>query len=162
MKNFFMGALLILMTSIAFAQAAKGKAAITIINEQKAPVEGATVELLRSKDSALVKTAVTDKTGAIEIDNIIPSTYLFRVTSVGLKTFYSKVFEIKESETTALPGVTMITGSASQMQEVTVTARKPFIQARSKVNPFAMSKFIVSFSRVYKFTSSHVGVTSGK
>ena len=50
--------------------AEKGKASIRIVNDQKLPVENATVELLRSKDSSLVKTAISDKNGLIEFDNI--------------------------------------------------------------------------------------------
>jgi outer membrane receptor protein involved in Fe transport len=53
---------------------------------------------------------------------------LFRVTAIGLRTSYSTAFDIKESETTTLPGISMATGAAAQMQGVTVTARKPFIQ----------------------------------
>jgi iron complex outermembrane recepter protein len=120
--------LTILMTTIAFAQGGKGKAAITILNDQKLPVEGATVELLRSKDSVLVKTALSDKAGVAEIENITPSSYLFRVTSVGLATSFSKTFEVKEGETANPSAISMAANTASQMQGVTVAAKKPFIQ----------------------------------
>ena len=59
----------VFMTTLAFAQTGKGKITLTILNEQKAPVDAATVELLRNKDSSLVKTAVSDKAGLIEFDN---------------------------------------------------------------------------------------------
>jgi outer membrane receptor protein involved in Fe transport len=128
MKKVIISALAILMTSATFAQEAKGKATITIVNEQNSPVESATVELLRSRDSALIKTAISDKAGSIEIDNLAPAMYLFRASGVGLVTSYSNVFDIKSNETTTLPNIIMAARAASQMQEVTVTARKPFIQ----------------------------------
>lgn len=117
-----------MITTLSFAQAGKGKATIFILNEQKAPVEGATVELLRSKDSALIKTALSDKTGLAEFENITPSSYLVRATAIGLAKSYSGVFEIKATETIALAALSMPAGTANQLQNVTVAAKKPFIQ----------------------------------
>lgn len=116
------------MTTLAFAQSGKGRATITILNDQKAAVEGATVELLRSKDSALVKTTLSDKTGLAEFDNVTPATYLLRITAVGLNKAYSNVFDVKGAETTTLPAINMQASAASQMQGITVAAKKPFIQ----------------------------------
>ena len=48
----------------------KGKASIIIVNEQNAVTEGTTLELLRSKDSVTIKTAVSDKNGLAEFENI--------------------------------------------------------------------------------------------
>lgn len=128
MRKIFTCALSVLMTTIAFAQNGKGKAALTVLTEQKSPVEGATIELLRSKDSALVKTAISDKAGLAEIDNLLPSTYFIRVSAVGLTTTYSNAFNIKDGETTSVPAISMAVKATSQLQGVTVTAKKPFIQ----------------------------------
>lgn len=113
---------------VVVAQTGKGKATITILNDQKLPVEGATVELLRSKDSTLVKTSLSDKAGVAEFDNVKPASYLFRITSVGLKTTYSSVIEVKDAETTTAPAIALATNNVTQMQGVTVSAKKPFIQ----------------------------------
>lgn len=128
MRNALWTILSVLMTLASSAQTGKGKATITIYNEQKAPVESATVELLRSNDSALVKTALTDKTGFAEFENITPSTYFVRVTAVGLTKAHSSAFDIKEAETTTISPLHMQVNTSSQMQGVTVAARKPFIQ----------------------------------
>ena len=120
--------LLILIATVAFAQTDKGKVSVTILNEQKAPVEGATVELLRSKDSGLVKIAVADKAGLAEFENILPAWYIMRVSAVGLTAGYSKSFEVKNGEATSVPAINLFASTATQMQGVTVTARKPFIQ----------------------------------
>ncbi|NTS42357.1 TonB-dependent receptor [Flavisolibacter sp. BT320] len=110
-----------------FAQKGNSTITITVLNEQQSPVEGATVELLRSKDSALVKTAITDKAGLALLENIAPATYQFRVTSVGFATVLSKPFTVKENETASPPAI-HLTKTESEMQGVTVSARKPFIQ----------------------------------
>jgi outer membrane receptor protein involved in Fe transport len=117
-----------LTAAIAVAQVGKGKAIITILSDQKAAVEGATAELLRSKDSALVKTALSNKAGFAEFENIKPSTYFIRVTSVGLTTSYSNVFDIKEGEQVTVPSIQMTASAGTQMQGVTIAAKKPFIQ----------------------------------
>jgi iron complex outermembrane recepter protein len=127
---FFMGALIFSFTSM--AQGLKGRASVNIINEQNAPVESATVELLRSKDSALVKVALTDKAGKAEFDNLAFDNYLLRTTAVNLATKYSDVFTISESEPIAvLPVLNMKVKTGTEMQGVTVVAKKPFIQKLS-------------------------------
>lgn len=109
--------------------AEKGKASIRIVNDQKLPVENATVELLRSKDSSLVKTAISDKNGLIEFDNIPFATYLVKISSINHAITYTAPFSIDRSLTSAsLPEVVLAIKSATQMQGVTVTAKKPFIQ----------------------------------
>ena len=118
----------VLMTTIALAQTGKGKITLTILNEQKLPVDAATVELLRSKDSALVKTALSDRTGLAEFEDIMASSYVIRVSSVGLNTTYTSGFVVKEGEITSLSTISMIASAATQMQGVTVAAKKPFIQ----------------------------------
>jgi outer membrane receptor protein involved in Fe transport len=131
MRKLFIGVVSVLMATIGFAQSSKGKVTATILNEQKNPVDGATVELLRSTDSALVKTAIADKAGSIELDNINPSTYIIRASAAGLMTSYSNVFDVNKMETASLPSIIMAASTATEMQSVTVTARKPFIQRLS-------------------------------
>ncbi|WP_121352874.1 TonB-dependent receptor domain-containing protein [Flavisolibacter nicotianae] len=128
MKKIFTCVLAGMLTAAAFAQAGKGKATVTVLNGQNAPVEGATVELLRSKDSALVKSAISDKAGAAEIDGITPSGYMVRISVVGYTPSYSKTFDVKEGETVSVPSIAMKEKAENQLQGVTVSARKPFIQ----------------------------------
>lgn len=127
MKSFFSFFISCLLAAVAFAQSGKGTVTIPVQNEQQAPLEGATVELLRSQDSALVKTAVTDKAGMALIVNVAPASYFFRVSSVGFATVYSQAFAVKENETTKLAALRLVK-TDNEMQGVTVSARKPFIQ----------------------------------
>ncbi len=128
MRTILSCAIAVLLSTIAFAQAGKGKATITVLNEQNTAVEGATVELLRSKDSSLAKTAIADKNGAVEIEGITPSTYLFRISAVGFAPTYSEAFEVKEGQTATVPSIKIAAKIEDQLQGVTVSARKPFIQ----------------------------------
>ena len=107
----------------------KGKASLRVLNEQKQPVENATVELLRSRDSSLVKTALSDKNGFIDFDNISFNSYLIKISSVNHTVTYTAPFSIDISSNSAsLADVTPHRKTATEMQGVTVTAKKPFIQ----------------------------------
>jgi outer membrane receptor protein involved in Fe transport len=107
----------------------KGKVSITIINEQKAALEGATVELLRSKDSGLIKAAITDKAGLAEFEPAILQTYLVRASNVGHQVQYSQPFTLSAEQTNVvLPSLSLAAKAVNELSGVTVTAKKPFIQ----------------------------------
>jgi iron complex outermembrane recepter protein len=131
MRNFTLLLLCVAMTTLALAQQ-KGKASITVLNEQKLPVENATVELLGGKDSALLKTALTDKNGNADFENISLKSYIIRVSSFGMNTSYTNAFTLNESQTSInLPSISLTSKPSSQLQNVIVSAKKPFIQKLS-------------------------------
>lgn len=113
-------------TFLAMSQAQKGRIAITL-TDGKVAVESATAELLRSGDSALVKTALTDKAGVADFGEVAFGSYLVRATAVGFDVLYSKSIDLREGRI-AVPALQMIPKDAAQMQGVVVTAKKPFIQ----------------------------------
>src|SRR5688572_5129578 len=110
----------------------KGKVSIQILDDQKLPVENATVELLRNKDSLLVKSALTDKNGFAEIDNVLFNTYSLKITGVNYATRFTTAFDVNTNATNvSLPQLNLSAKPATEMQAVTVTAKKPFIQKLS-------------------------------
>ncbi|HEY1018609.1 MAG TPA: outer membrane beta-barrel protein [Sediminibacterium sp.] len=111
--------------------AERGKITAVILNEKNQPVENATVELLKSKDSSLAKTAITDKTGLAELDNIRPGTYLVRTSFVNYATQYSAVVVLSQEQLNLRLTNIILQPSAKEIGEVVVTARKPFIQRLS-------------------------------
>jgi iron complex outermembrane receptor protein len=111
------------------AQAPKGKVTVTVTNEQKTAMEGATVELLRSKDSSLVKTALTNKAGLAELEPTIGQSFMVRASTVGYQPRYTEVFTLTaEKPALTFSSLSLDTKAASQLAGVTVTAKKPFIQ----------------------------------
>ncbi|HEU4633323.1 MAG TPA: TonB-dependent receptor, partial [Flavisolibacter sp.] len=118
------------LSFFAFSQDQKGKISFTITNEQKAPIEAATAELLRSTDSALLKTSLSDKAGSAEFENIPFGSYMVRITAIGFATHYTGIFSLDRA-TISLPAITMAAKANTQMQGVTVSAKKPFIQKLS-------------------------------
>jgi iron complex outermembrane recepter protein len=103
-----------------------GKITATITNEKKAVIENASVELLRSKDSSLVKVAITNKEGVAEFENVKPGSYLLKATHVSQEKAYSQKIELEEGkvETTTL----LMAPKATSLQQVNVAAKRPFIQ----------------------------------
>lgn len=121
-----------MMSLIGMAQSPNSKIRISVQNEQKGGIEAVTVALLKSSDSALVKTALTDKSGMAELENINTGTYMVKLTAVGYEAQYSPQFTVAAGDAvTTVPAITMTTKAATQLQGVTVTAKKPFIQKLS-------------------------------
>jgi len=122
--------LLILLCSsiIAIAQTERGKISCKILDEQQKPIEGATAELLRVKDSSLVKVALSNRSGSAEFENIRFGSYFIRVSYVNHQRSFSPRFELNaENSTPAIVDITL-KPAAKELQTVQVTGRKPFIQ----------------------------------
>src|SRR3954467_13145005 len=64
-------------------------------NEKK--IEAATIYVLRSKDSSIIKTSVSDKDGSFSAENIADGIYLLSVEAIGYKKFYSNAFKLTPS-----------------------------------------------------------------
>ncbi len=60
----------------------KGNFSVAIKSESQSPIVNATVELLESKDSFLVKVAISNNNGIADFENIAFGNYLIKTTSV--------------------------------------------------------------------------------
>ncbi len=105
-----------------------GNISVRVVSSQSTHLENVTVELRKTKDSALVKTAITDKNGSAEFENIIYGNYWAKVIMVGFTTASSSPITLSaESANIKLQDIT-IQPAATELGNVTVTGRKPFIQ----------------------------------
>lgn len=116
----------ILLTAIGLSAQppAMGTITVPVINPQQDKLAHATVELLRSNDSSLVKAAITDSSGIVVFDGIPSGLYICRVSRVNYQPVYTAPFTASE---TILPAV-VLQPANGLLKEVTVSARKPFIQ----------------------------------
>jgi iron complex outermembrane receptor protein len=117
--------------SIANAQAQKGKITVSIINDKQSPIENATVELVKSKDSSLVKISLSDKAGLAEFDNISFGSYLVRSRVVNDNLAWSPVINLSEGNSLIQLSPLVMQQGATELGGVTVTVKKPFIQKLS-------------------------------
>ena len=114
---------LVLMISVTQAQKITG-----LVNDEKGKgLENTTVSLLRAKDSSVVKLSVTNKDGVFSLQGAAGN-QLLSISHVGYVMQYSKPFEV--SGDVELPAMQMVKATGN-LQEVTVTAKKPMIEVRA-------------------------------
>lgn len=100
-----------------------------VIEGSGKPLPFANVLLLRTTDSTLVKGEVTDMDGKYTIQNVPEGEYFLSFTMVGYATSYSESFLLNGNSTKEM-GITTISEDVSQLDAVTVTARKPLFEQK--------------------------------
>ena len=103
-----------------------GSITVVIKNNTQLGMENVTVALIKGKDSALIKVGITDDKGIAEFEHIPFGSYLIKATMVNYVTGYSALINVSSSEKN---GVTLVLNQkSSEMKEVVVEGKKPFIQ----------------------------------
>ncbi|HWN89298.1 MAG TPA: TonB-dependent receptor, partial [Chitinophagaceae bacterium] len=106
----------------------RGKISGKVTDEQQKPIEGATAELLRTKDSSLVKVAISNKSGLIEFENIRFGSYFIKTTYVNHERSFSSIIDLSATNNAVTINDVILKPAAKELQTVQVTGRKPFIQ----------------------------------
>jgi iron complex outermembrane recepter protein len=110
-----------------------------VSDARQRPLEGAVVSLIRASDSTFVKASVTEANGKFEFLKIKNGQYRLVATNVGFGRYKSEVISIENNDVTLPPIV--LAEQTKTLQEVTVTARKPFVEQkidRMVINPEAL------------------------
>ena len=95
------------------------------------PIPSVSVSLFNFKDSALIKTTVTGEDGKYRFEKIGAGNYRVAVSATGYTKNLSNDFLISETQDNiTLPVIEMKTESKT-LNEVTVTAKKPFIEIKA-------------------------------
>ena len=116
----------VLTTCSAFSQST-GRVTGNIKDQVSKPLPSVTVSLLKAKDSALVKVAVSDKDGGYEFINIPEGKYFITATSVGFAKATSNYFDVAGDKTTGVP-VFELTTNATKLAGVSVQTTRPFVE----------------------------------
>src|SRR4051812_14765434 len=98
MRQIFMLLVLFVITGFDAKAQTTAKVSGTVQDDQGKSLTAATVSLLKARDSALVKIAISDKAGIYEFVNIKEGAYLLSFSSVGFKKTYSKSFDVKGND----------------------------------------------------------------
>jgi hypothetical protein len=93
-------------------------------------IDAASVSLLNAKDSALLKTSITDKDGNFIFENVKDGNYLVMATSLGHIQVYSRPIAIGAGNSVGSAGVLQLVVADKNMKEVVVTAKKQFIERK--------------------------------
>ena len=130
----FLAAVLLLIATPALAQTA-GKITGKVTDASNKPLQSVTVSLLQSKDSSLVKAAVSSADGVFEFSSKVDASYLVSYALVGFENKYSDSFYVKRGEGYAVKSMQLKT-VANKLQGVTVVAKKPMIEIHADKTVF--------------------------
>ena len=109
---------------------AQSKIQGTVTDKTGRPISNATVLLLRYADSALIKGTVSGNTGSYLFNNITAGKYLLHFTFTGFKQTYSAAYTIAGNQDNILAGETQLVAENIQLNNVTVTAKKPLFEQK--------------------------------
>ncbi len=123
MKNLFLLAILFCW-QMTFAQSGSIKGKLSGFQKQDIPM----VNLLRSSDLQLIKVIVPEDNGDFSVDGLSAGTYLLTVKDLQYAAYKSEEIVISEKKWDVnIPDIALEI-SSKEMQEVKVTAARPFVQ----------------------------------
>ncbi|HEU4472327.1 MAG TPA: TonB-dependent receptor, partial [Flavisolibacter sp.] len=100
------------------------------VTQNTQPAEGATVNLLRARDSATVKLSVSNKAGQFSFDAVAEGRYLVSVTAAGQQKAFSEVVEVTPQQQSIQLAEIRLTPLNKDLAGITVTAKKPLVEQR--------------------------------
>ena len=129
-KKLLLFAVGILLTALSISAQTISKITGQVKDNSGKGIPAATVMLYAAKDSALVKTAISDKSGNYEIVQVKSGNYFIKTSVVSFTPAASAVFEVKENSVTKVPEIiTQATGKS--LEGVTVSSKKPIVEVRA-------------------------------
>ncbi len=138
MRNFtFLTLALFLFSTTAFTQQTKYSGTVQAANK---PIQDVLVLLLHAKNNSPYKTAITDSLGLFQFIISKKDSFYFEASLQGYKKYRSEAFYISLSDT-SLSQFISIEEAVTQMDEVTVAAKQPFVQRkidRTIISPDAL------------------------
>jgi iron complex outermembrane recepter protein len=120
---------LMLFAAGLFLHAQNGILTLKITDQQAAPLPDATVELLNQKDSSLLKAQMTDAGGTVSFRDLLPGIYFGRISRVGYSTQLTAAVPVSADTFLNLPAIALHP-AVNALSNITVSARKPFIELR--------------------------------
>jgi iron complex outermembrane receptor protein len=121
----------LLIISTSYAQSTgKVSGKIKSTNDKADVPAGATISLLKAKDSSATKFAVSAKDGSFIFDKVANGKYLVSVSSVGYRKVFSPSFEISTDKPSVDLAPIELSVLPKALSGVTVTANRPLIEQK--------------------------------
>jgi hypothetical protein len=95
-----------------------------------ASVNAASIMLFQAKDSALVKTELTDKSGNYKFEPVNAGNYFIRTSVTGMQKTSSPVITVNEGATVTGPSISLKPADKN-LQGVTVNSKKPMVEVKA-------------------------------
>lgn len=159
MKLFSTLIFFITLSAFSFAQDKGANITGKITEDNEKPLSQATVMLLNAKDSALVKTAITNNSGIFSMANIKAGSYFISATSVGHKKNSGTIFNLSEGEEFKATSL-VLSQSSTSLTEVAVQVKKPLIEVRADKTVFNVESSInATGSNAFELLQKSPGVS---
>ena len=114
----------------AMAQTIETTVSGSALDTRNTPVESASISLMKSKDSSIVKIAVSGKAGRFSFTGIPYGNYFITISSVNFITANSATFSIGENNKTVIIDTLTLHPLAKNLAAVVVTSKKPLIEQK--------------------------------
>jgi len=129
----FAGCLLTVFIAVSY-NSARAQAISSAIHgkiqiENSSPADAATIVLLESKDSSIVKSTISNQQGVFSFNGLEAGNYLLFITKLNYAKKYSGPYYVPDGKTTDA-GVITIYATARQLSEVSITGKKDFVEVR--------------------------------
>ena len=119
-----------------------GKIVGIVKNTNQEAIVGATVTLSKFKNDALIKATFTDADGRFEFEKLPLDSCKITVSFVGLDKYNSEIIILSAQNLSVdLPLIMLYEAKIANLKEVTVSAKKPFVERkidRTVINPEAL------------------------
>jgi hypothetical protein len=102
----------------------------TITDENRNPLEFATVVIFKASDSSIVKTALTESDGKFQFADVSNGQYYVLGAFVGFIKSKSRVFSISDSNPAADIGTLVLAATSKNLKDVEVVATKPLFERK--------------------------------
>jgi hypothetical protein len=133
MRNFITTLLFVAAATATHAQNETVTGKVTDSN--KKPISSISVSLLQAKDSALVKTGVTDSKGDYEIITSKTGEFILQYSGVGYVKKYSSTFTLDAGKNFVAENAALDINDG-KLKEVTIVAKKPLIEVKADKTVF--------------------------
>jgi iron complex outermembrane receptor protein len=126
-KIFLTAVLIISSPAITLAQTST-KISGSLVNSQGAPMDYASVSLLRTKDSTVVMGTLSTEAGLYTFDHIKAGSYIVKAEAVGYTKTLSQPLTITDGTATHTVPALKLTAANRTLNTVSITAAKPLIE----------------------------------
>jgi hypothetical protein len=121
-----------------------GVVVCTVIDETGHPLDYATVTVLNTKDSSMVNGSITNSKGACILSDIPWGKYIVRIGYIGYKDIYIDEVTVSQSSPVANLNRQQMKLGSSQIEGVTISAKKDMLQTNLDKKVFNVDQSIAS------------------
>jgi iron complex outermembrane recepter protein len=130
MKKITLLSFVILLIINSYAQDSTATIKGTVHQQQEKSIQSASVALINTKDSSIVKMSITNAEGYFGFEKIPFGIYKLLITAIGYEEKHSDTIELNTAHSAILLPPIALKTIEKTLKAVTVTARKPLIEQR--------------------------------